>query len=213
MDNVYDILHRKLNNHFDSNSIQFDICLKQLMNIDERLSTIHSLMMTPLNIDFTNDGDDDAKNNVILLINNHDVNFYDQNLPSIDHLLSLLSSSLMSTFIGDNLRYNLNNSLTTGRREFLSRYYVLSKEFLDKINYVKFQLDNSCITDNILSPYPSNSISIHNNHNNNNNNDSVGLLSHSPSYSSVQQAMLALKHCLESRYEQLKVNKITFCFY
>ncbi|CAH8838781.1 unnamed protein product [Trichobilharzia szidati] len=267
LDNVYNLLHRKLNNHYDANSIQFDICLEQLMNIDERLSTIHSIMMTPVNIDFTNHDDDgDSKNNVISLINNHDVitseiyqlreeaftlianfptsfllqsssssspssasrssslspiftgkihlyaklisqlkwkfrqlndlDFYDRNLQSMNHLLSLsCESPLMSIYIGDNLSYNLNSSLTSRRREFLSRYYILSKEFFDKINYVKFQLDN-CITDNI-STYPSDSIGIHNN------NDSVGD-SHSPPYSGVRHAMLALKHCLESRYEQLK---------
>lgn len=71
LDDIYDVLHTKLD-QFTIHSIYSNIYMKQLNSILERLCIIREEIIKPITIDLINKN----SNNIVSLINSHDVSYY-----------------------------------------------------------------------------------------------------------------------------------------
>ncbi|CAH8486495.1 unnamed protein product [Schistosoma turkestanicum] len=147
LDNIYDALHTELD-HFTIHSIYSNLYIKQLNNILERLCRIRKEIIKPVTIDLINEN----SNNIISLINIHDLNI------SKIYQLREEALHLMMTFAS--LNFKLKDLKT-------SNYYfnliIQIKWKFYELNHLEFHCENiqsfnnslwlfnSILTDNTLN--------------------------------------------------------------
>ncbi|VDP30007.1 unnamed protein product [Schistosoma mattheei] len=103
LDDIYDVLHTKLD-QFTIHSIYSNIYMKQLNSILERLCIIREEIIKPITIDLINKN----SNNIVSLINSHDLNtseIYQLREEALQLILNITSIELKSIILKDPNHY------------------------------------------------------------------------------------------------------------